>query len=103
MNKFLGFLGLTKKSGNLIEGYNKCEEYIKKKKPYLLILAKEASPNTIKKFTTFCKEEEIPFIDGIDKKILGGALGREEISILFVKDNKMAKKLLDLWNEENLR
>ena len=31
-NKFYQFLGLTKKSGNLIEGYNKCEEAIKSKR-----------------------------------------------------------------------
>lgn len=30
-NKFLGFIGLIKRAGKLLEGYNICEEKIKKK------------------------------------------------------------------------
>lgn len=101
MNKFLGFLGLTKKSGNLIEGYNKCEEYIKRSKPALLILSKEVSQNTRKKFIKYCEEKKIPSIKDIDKYSLGMALGREEISVLIIKDKRMADKLLDLWREDN--
>ncbi|PWL53543.1 MAG: 50S ribosomal protein L7ae-like protein [Clostridium cadaveris] len=100
MNKFFGFLGLTKKSGNLVEGYNKCEEYIKKSKPSLLILSKEISQNTRKKFSKYCEEKQIPFIENIDKYSLGMALGREEISVIIVKNKKMADKLLNLWKEE---
>ena len=99
MNKFYGFLGLTKKSGNLIEGYNKCEEYIKRSKPSLLILSKEVSPNTMKKFSKYCEENKIPFIKDIDKYSLGMALGREEISVIIVKEKKMADKLLELWKK----
>ena len=29
MDKFLNFLGLTKRAGKLLEGYNKCEEEMK--------------------------------------------------------------------------
>lgn len=30
-SKFLSFLGLAKRSGNTVDGYNKCEEIIGKK------------------------------------------------------------------------
>ena len=40
-NKFLNFLGIAKKSGNLVEGYNACEEDIKRNKVSLCILSKE--------------------------------------------------------------
>ena len=31
-NKFIQFLGIAKRSGNVCEGYNKTEEFIKLKK-----------------------------------------------------------------------
>ena len=30
-NKFLQFLGLTKRAGKLLEGYNKCEDAMKRR------------------------------------------------------------------------
>ena len=36
MDKFLNFLGLVKRSGNILEGYNKCEEALGKKSIYLI-------------------------------------------------------------------
>ncbi|MGL4731644.1 MAG: ribosomal L7Ae/L30e/S12e/Gadd45 family protein [Clostridium sp.] len=97
-NKFYQFLGLTKKSGNLLEGYNKCEEAIKREKVYLLILSKECSENTIKKFKKFANEKSIEIIDNVSKDELGISLGRKEINVLCVKDNNMSQKLIELWN-----
>ena len=50
-NKFLSFLGLAKKSGNLLDGYNKCEEIIGKKRVYLVIFSNEISAKSKEKFT----------------------------------------------------
>ena len=36
MNKFFNFLGLAKKSGNIVEGYSKCDEQRNKKEIYLI-------------------------------------------------------------------
>lgn len=95
-NKFYNFLGLTKKAGNLIEGYNKCEEYIRRKKPCLLILSRETSNNSKDKFLRYCTEKNVPVIENLPKEELGNALGREELKILCVIDNNMAVKLLEL-------
>ena len=43
MNKFFNFLGLAKRSGNLIEGYSKCNELRNKKKMYLFVISNDAS------------------------------------------------------------
>ena len=50
MNKFFNFLGLIKRSGNLIEGYSKCNEERNKREIYLFILSPDASENSRKKF-----------------------------------------------------
>jgi ribosomal protein L7Ae-like RNA K-turn-binding protein len=100
-NKFLQFLGLAKKSGNLIEGYNKCEELIKKNKLFLLILSKDCSINTKEKFVRYCTNSGIPVIESYSKEDLGAPIGRFEINILGVTDKKICDKLLSLWNEQN--
>jgi ribosomal protein L7Ae-like RNA K-turn-binding protein len=98
-DKFFQFLSLAKKAGNLIEGYNKCEELIKKDQIKLIIFSEDAAQNTINKFTTYCARYEVPIIKSSSKEILGAALGRQEIKIIGVIDEKMSIKLLELHDE----
>jgi ribosomal protein L7Ae-like RNA K-turn-binding protein len=98
-NKFFQFLGLTKKSGNLVEGYNKCEEIIKKQQVCLAILSLECAENTKSKFKKYCSDRSIPIIADVSKEELGQCLGRQEINVLCVKDKNMSEKLLQLWKE----
>lgn len=96
-NRFLQFLGLTKKSGNLVEGYNRCEEILKKKTIYLFIFSKEVSQNTREKFIRFCEINNVNYIDNIPKQELGFALGKSEINVIAVMDKNMALKLQSLY------
>ncbi|GKX66309.1 ribosomal L7Ae/L30e/S12e/Gadd45 family protein [Inconstantimicrobium mannanitabidum] len=93
-NKFLQFLGLTKRTGKLIEGYNKCEEVIKKEKIDLIIFSNDISIKTKEKFVYYCEKLSIPYIQCFTKTELGEAIGRAEVNILSVTDINMAKKLL---------
>lgn len=101
MNRFLNFLGLAKRSGNLIEGYSKCDEQRNRKELSLFILSNDASNTSKKKFINHCKEKNIPYIEAFSKEELGMAIGRLEVMILAVSDSNMAKKLLSLYEEEN--
>lgn len=96
--RFFNFLGLTKKSGNLVDGYNKCEEYIKRNIPNLFIMSKDLSENSKEKFMRFCNINNVPIIEGLDKNELGYAIGKSEIKVICVKDKNMAEKLLQLVN-----
>ncbi len=98
-NKFLNFLGIAKKSRNLVEGYNACEDEIKRHKARLCILSLECSNNTKSKFQKYCADKNIPVIDNIPNVDLGMAIGREEINVLAVKDEMMCKNLIKLWKE----
>lgn len=100
-DKFIQFLGLVKKSGNILEGYNKCEEGIKFGKIKLLIIAEDCSDNTKEKFTLLCNKNNISVIKGYDRNELGEILGREEISIIGVTNLSMGKKLIEIWTEKN--
>ena len=98
-NKFFQFLGLTKKAGKLIEGYNQCEDALSHRRGTLIILSEESSTNTKDKFKRFSVKNNIPFIEGVSNEVLGKCLGRAEINVLCVSDKKMSDKLLSLWNE----
>ncbi|MEG2017320.1 MAG: ribosomal L7Ae/L30e/S12e/Gadd45 family protein [Clostridium sp.] len=98
-NKFLNFLGIAKKSRNLVEGYNACEEEIKRNKVSLCILSEECAENTKNKFQKYCSDRNIPVISGLTDEELGNAIGREKINVLAVKDSKISKNLIKLWKE----
>ena len=98
LDKMLSFLGLTRKSGNLILGYNKNEEAIKMRKLYLLILSKGASENTKDKFKGYCEKYKVPYIEDFTPDELGHALGYEGIAVVGVSDQSMADKIVSMHN-----
>nr|WP_312884170.1 ribosomal L7Ae/L30e/S12e/Gadd45 family protein [Clostridium psychrophilum] len=100
-NKFFQFLGLTKKAGKLIEGYNQCEDALAHGRGTLIILSEESAINTKDKFKRLGSKNVIPLIEGVPNEILGKCLGRPEINVVCVNDKGMSSKLLSLWNENN--
>lgn len=102
MNKFFNFLGLAKRSGNLVEGYSKCNELRNKKRMYLFIISKDASESTKSKFKKHCNENKIPYIEDFSKEDLGTCIGKDEIKILSILDKNMGEKLISLYEEENI-
>jgi len=100
MNKFFSFLGLAKKSGNIIEGYSKCDEERNRKNIHLFIISNDASSSTRKKFVNHCNIKKINFIEDFTKEELGASIGREEVKVLAILDKNMAEKLIILYNKE---
>lgn len=103
MNKFFNFLGLVKRSGNLIEGYSKCDEQRNKIRINLFILSLDASESTIKKFTNHCNIKNIKLIKDFTKEELGTSIGREEVKVMAITDQNMAKKLYTLYEDEKTK
>jgi len=100
LDKMLSFLGLIRKSGKLILGYNKCEEAVKTRKVKLLVLSKGASENTKDKFRGYCEKYKVPFIEDFTPDELGYALGYEGIAVVGVSDRNMAEKLKTLYESK---
>ncbi len=77
--KIHSYLGFAKRSGNLLSGYNTCEQAIIRKKAKLVILTEDVSENTKKKFFKMAKDchvsiyiygdsTEVPMYTGSDGK-----------------------------------
>ncbi|MDR5586887.1 MULTISPECIES: ribosomal L7Ae/L30e/S12e/Gadd45 family protein [Clostridium] len=100
MNKFYNFLGIAKKSGNLLEGYSKCDDLRNKLDIYLFIISNDLSQSSKEKFIKHCVQRNIPYINSFSKEELGSPIGRDQIMILGILDKNMAKKLLEIYEEE---
>lgn len=98
MNKFLNFLGLTRKSGSITAGGNLTETAVKHGKVRLLILASDASEGTSKKFRSMAESFGVELIEAGVMDELGSAIGKGPISVLGVTDDRMSKKLKELCN-----
>lgn len=100
-DKLLSFLGIAKKAGKVIEGYNKCEEATLKNKCFLLLVSSSCASNTIEKFIRISEKKDIPMINHYSTEELSMAIGREGIGIIGISDSSMASKILELWKQGN--
>ncbi|MFW2488317.1 ribosomal L7Ae/L30e/S12e/Gadd45 family protein [Clostridium chromiireducens] len=100
MNRFFNFLSIAKKSGNLLEGYSKCDDYRNNTKIYLFIISNDLSDKSKDKFKKHCNEKNIPYIEDFSKDQLGAPIGRKEIMLLGILDSDIAKRMLSLYEEE---
>lgn len=61
MNNIQSMLGFASKSRQLVSGSTTVEERLKKGQVYLVILAQDLSPKTIKHFSHLCETRQISF------------------------------------------
>ena len=95
-NKVLSLLGLCMKAGFLSTGEVAVESAIKSGKANIVILANDASSNTIKKFENSTKFYNIKLIRYSKKEELGRGLGKAERSVLAVCNHGFANKLITI-------
>lgn len=98
-NKFLGMMGLARKSGNVSFGYDQVVEMIEKNKVQLVIIAEDISENTFKKIISVCETFEIQWIQYGTKEILSNAIGKYNKSIFGINDNNFAKQMVVYHND----
>ena len=102
-DKTAGLIGLAMKAGRLVHGETACENAVRKEQACLVILAKDASGNTEKKFRDKCSWYRIPLTVCFDKAGLGRMIGKEQRAVLAVTDPGFAEaiqKQLDRNNNE---
>ena len=93
----LQFIAIAMKAGKLASGEFSGEESIKDGQAKLIIIAENASDNTKEKFANKCKYYKVPYIYFSDKETLGRILGKNERSVVSVKDNEFGTKVLNIF------
>ena len=97
-SKILGLVGLAARARNICFGADSVEEEIRKRKAKLVIIAKDSSERTKRKFVTLCEKNEIPIciyenIDNISK-----AIGKSNKAVIGIKDLNIAKEIEKIYN-----
>ena len=102
-NKFLSMLGLAKKAGKVICGSPLiCEQMGKKTKPSLVVIASDASEQSVKKLTVKSDFYNVQYVVfPATKAELAHTVGKEnELAALAITDNGFAAELLKLSGKE---
>ena len=97
--KIKQFLGLAKRSGNLITGESLVLDAVRKNKAKIVFIAKDASANTQKKFTDKTKYYNIPSTTILTSEDIAEALGVPR-KIVAITDVGFAKKFQILLKEK---
>lgn len=99
--KIASLLGLCYRARRLTAGEFACENEIKKGRVKLILIAEDASNNTLKKFTNSASYNKIEFRIVGTKESLGKAIGKEERAVAVVSDEGFYKKLIELLENDN--
>lgn len=97
----LSMLSIAAKAGKVFSGELQCEAAIKDGKAVLVILSRDASPNTTKKFSNKCSFYELPLITYGEKEELGRLIGREARSVIAITDEGLASQIRKIVTIDN--
>ena len=89
-HKILSYIGLATKSGKIVSGEFSTEKAVKERKAKLVIISKNASENTTKKFTDMCRYHKTKYFIFGDKDQLGHAMGKGARAMLALVDEGLA-------------
>lgn len=101
-SKILSLIGLSMKAGKVASGEFATEKAVKSHMAYLVVVSREASENTRKKFVNMCTHYRVPWFIYGGKLELGRAIGKEFRASLAVTDKNLAlalEKLLRMQEE----
>jgi len=89
-------LGICRKAGLLTLGVREVSNSILDNTCFGVIIARDASKRSKSKVIDLCREYEIPAVEWSEQKNLGVCVGNPPLSVVGVKDSKMAAKVIQL-------
>jgi len=94
MNKFYGMLGIARKGGKIVLGYDTTVSLIKGNiVDILVIVASDASEKTKKNIIFECNKYSRNYIEYGEKVVYGKILSKKEVSVLAVTDKNIISYL----------
>ena len=92
--KIYSYIGLATKAGKAVSGEFSTEKAIKERKAKLVLISKEASDNTKKKFIDSCSWYKVPIYLFGDKERLGHSMGKQLRASLAIMDEGLANAIV---------
>lgn len=94
--KVASMLGLAQRAYKLSSGATQVQQDIKSKKAVLVIVAADASDNTLKEYRDSCQFYKVPLVMWGDKESLSHAIGKPMRTVVAVLDRGFADRLKEL-------
>ena len=92
-DRIRSYISLAMKAGKVASGEFAAEKAVKEGRAAMVILARDASRNTKKKFTDMCLYYQVPVREYETKEELGHMIGRELRACLALTDAGLAKAI----------
>lgn len=97
MNKFYGMIGIGRKGGKVIYGYDQTINLIKDSKAHLktilVVVANDASDKTKKNVIFECNKYQCEYLEYGEKVVYGKIMNKKEVSVLAVTDQNIISYL----------
>lgn len=91
----LSLAGLAAKAGKVVSGEFAVEKAVKTGKAFLVVIARDASANTRKKFYDMCSYYQVPIYTIGSKEELGRAIGKEYRASLALTDENFSRAVIN--------
>ena len=98
--RILGLMGLAAKGRLCVSGEFSVEKAVKSGSAKLVLIAEDASDNTVSKFQSMCEYHHVPCFIFSDRETLGHAIGREMRVSCAVTDADLSKAIIRLIGQE---
>lgn len=95
--KLYTYLGFTAKSRTAKAGEQAALAHLKKNAVFLLVIAQNAQPKSIKRWTERALEYNVPYIMMDSQEEMGRAIGSSYKTIIAVTDKKLAEAMLSCY------
>lgn len=99
INRIYSMIGLAMKAGKIAFGADMCEEKIKNKAAYLVILAEDLSDKTKDKFIKLANLYNINIVIFGEIDLLSNSIGKSNKGIFTVLDQGFSNKILQMVKE----
>ena len=100
-NKILSMIGLATKAGKTVTGTTACDFSIRRKNARLVLLATDASENSLSHAIKLCKANDIGYMLFSTKEKLGCFTGKTDRVIIAITDDGFAKRVSEMINDFN--
>ena len=95
-DRMLRLIGLGMRSRGVVVGVEQVREAAKKGKLVLVVVAPDASRNSLEKVLPLLEARRIRFVEAPSAAALGAAVGREQTAAVGVIDKMLAKGIREL-------
>ncbi|MBQ9278630.1 MAG: ribosomal L7Ae/L30e/S12e/Gadd45 family protein [Lachnospiraceae bacterium] len=88
-------LSIAAKAGKVKSGGFLVEKALQENNAQLVLIAKDASDNTKKKFKQKCEFYKIPYYTSVNSELLGKSIGKEARVVVVVTDAGLANQIVN--------